>query len=106
MSGEAQTGWQHDAFMYYATFIGEYSGKIYCQAYHATADYYQQSLELELQKQVNGSWEKVTSWYKSGYDIKLEIEELYPQSSGTYRCKSIHNAGGETKVSYSDTWTF
>ncbi|KJS23009.1 MAG: hypothetical protein VR72_03220 [Clostridiaceae bacterium BRH_c20a] len=95
-----------DVFMYYVTSIGEYSDKIYCEAYHATAGYYQQSLELELQKEVNSSWEKVTSWYESGYTTGLTIEEFYPQSPGTYRCKSIHKAGGETKVSYSDTWTF
>lgn len=58
---------------------------------------------MELQKQEGQSWTTIKKWQKEDNHQFLNITDNFPASSGTYRVKGTHMAGGETKTSISAT---
>lgn len=91
-----------DVFLKYSSDIIPYNGKFICEGQTDTMGYFDQSIKMELQK-YNGSWSTIKTWNISGYTMRLIISETYPQQPGTFRVKCTHYAGGESRVSYSDT---
>lgn len=93
-------------FLSYGSGIGQSSGYIICSAWSDLNGMYSQSITMELQKYVNGSWIKVTSWYASDYSVTMDLRESYPATTGLYRVKSTHVAGGESpRTSYSGNYS-
>lgn len=92
-------------FLSYGSSIAKNGSSILCSSFSNLVDDYSQSITMELQKYENGSWTTLRSWSDSRYDVTLDVTGGYPLSSGLYRVKGTHKAGGETKTSYSGNYS-
>jgi hypothetical protein len=90
-----------NVFIMYEASIGVYGSRIICEAYSDLADFYNASIEMKLQKYVNGSWVTLKTWYEETYGIAIGVVGGYDKAPGVYRTIATHKAGGETKYSYS-----
>lgn len=92
-------------FVSYSSSIGTTSSYIICKSSSVLVKPGEQSLTMYLQKWNGSSWVTVTSWSTSDNSLDIDLSKKYPISSGKYRVKGKHSAGGETKYSYSPTKT-
>lgn len=88
-------------FIAYGSNIWLQSGRIMCSSTSELMKFTNQSMIMELQKQEGQSWTTIKKWQKEGNHQFLNITDNYSASSGTYRVKGTHMAGGETKSSFS-----
>ena len=92
-------------FASYSSTIGTTPNYIVCKSSSVLVKPGSQSLTMYLQKWNGSSWVTVDSWSTSGKSLDVDLSKNYPISSGKYRVKGKHSAGGETKYSYSPTKT-
>jgi maltose-binding protein MalE len=92
-------------FLTYGSSIGKNTNTITCTAWSDLVDFYSLSISMSLQKYEDDTWVTLETWSDSDYDITLDVMGGYPRSSGLYRVKSTHKAGGETRTSYSGNFS-